>query len=256
MRIPLDSKIKNQSVYKAFKILECFSTDNLELTVTEISAMTGLYKSNVYNILSTLEELGYVLQDQDSKKYYLGNRFLIFSALVNNNNAFWKLLPETLQNIARETGEVAFFAIRKEDRVYYVNSAYPDGEQPLHARNMTGMSRPMYCTALGKVLLAFSDKQTVQSYLERTTLEKLTSNTITDPDAFLEELERVRKQKYAFDNMEQVYGTSCIAVPVFINKELEGAISISGSSMRFSFSDVIRLHSILVENVNRLQMML
>lgn len=246
----MENGIKNQSIYKAFQVLECFTKEKVELSIQELSMDTGLYKSNVFNILSTLKSLGYVHQNADNHKYYLSSKFAVLASNSDAGSNLWKRIPETLQKIAQATGEVAFFAIRGGDEIKYLNSAYPNGREPSSALNMTGMSAPMYCTSLGKVILAWQDRENVLAYLSREELVPFTDNTITDHDAFLAELETVRQQGYAIDNMEHEYGIICLAVPVFVEPgKLLGAISVSGPSLRFSISNITRILDVLRKHV-------
>jgi DNA-binding IclR family transcriptional regulator len=246
----MKDEIKNQSVYKAFCVLECFSADRQEMTVQELSQMTGLYKSNVFNILSTLKSLGYVLQNTSNKKYYLSSKFARLASIPDSNNNLWKLIPETLQTISLQTGEVSFFAVRRNDEISYLNAAYPNGREPSNALNMTGMSAPMYCTALGKAILANVSQDEVEQYLNRVTFEVRTPTTIHTQDSLREELRQVREQGYAIDNMENAHGIICIAVPVFsVTREILGAISVSGPSLRFSVSTIPRILDIVRKNV-------
>lgn len=250
----MKDEIKNQSIYKAFCVLECFSADRPEMTVQELSQMTGLYKSNVFNILSTLKALGYVLQNTNNKKYYLSSKFASLASIPDSNNNLWKLIPETLQNIAVKTGEVAFFAVRRDDEISYLNAAYPDGREPGNALNMTGMSAPIYCTALGKAILANQSNEEIEQYLSRVELVPITPSTICNPDDFRREMTQVREQGYAIDNMEKSHGMICIAVPVFsVDQSVLGAISVSGPSLRFTVSSIPRMLDTIRKNVRELE---
>ena len=61
--------IKVKSLYKSLKVLECFTAQTPELGITEIGGMLGLYKSNVHNLMSTLEVAGYVEKNPLNSKY-------------------------------------------------------------------------------------------------------------------------------------------------------------------------------------------
>jgi DNA-binding IclR family transcriptional regulator len=92
-----------------------------------------------------------------------------------------------------------------------------------------GHMAPLYCTALGKVLLAYGN------YPLPETLEKRTERTITSTFELHTELETVKAQGYASDDEEFDPGVRCIAVPVFgINNKLAGAIGVSGPASRFT----------------------
>lgn len=239
---------KNQSVYKTIKILECFSHEHPELSITEISRMTGLYKSNVHNILSTLAQMGYIMQNEVTSMYYLGFKFTKLAGVVESANPLWKIVPKYIQLISNEAGELAHFAVGAETKIMFVYSAYPDGLATYDSKRMLGSTVDMHCTALGKAILSHSGEQAIYNYLEHGSFERVTDHTITDKKTFAQELEKTRRQGYAVDDMEREYGVRCVAAPVFLpSGEVAGAISISGPSLRMT-DEKIEQYAVLLKN--------
>jgi DNA-binding IclR family transcriptional regulator len=101
---------------------------------------------------------------------------------------------------------------------------------------------PLYCTALGKVLLAFGDVEIPDR------LEQFTPRTIKNKKVLREHLQKVRKMGYAVDDEEFDPGVRCIAVPVFdFRDKVVGAIGISGPSTRITQERLPRLAGIVIE---------
>ena len=223
------SKVK--SLAKALRVLECFTSERPELGVTEISRMMELQKSTVHNIVSTYEDLGYLMQNQETGKYRLGIKLLQFSYIINNHMGLQKFFLPYLQEIASKVNEIVYLGIPHEGDVLYIDSQAPAGISL--TRNILGEHAPMYCTGLGKAMLAFLPEEERNRCLNRP-LTPFTENTIRTREEMLGELEQIRRRGYAIDNMEHEYGITCISVPVFgHDRRLVSAVSISAPSLRF-----------------------
>jgi IclR family transcriptional regulator, KDG regulon repressor len=103
-----------------------------------------------------------------------------------------------------------------------------------------GKKAPIYCTASGKLLLSqFSDEK-IEGILEGINFIKRTKNTIVDKESMLEEIKKIRINKYALDRIENEDGIICIAVPIFNSKgEMCATISISSVILFNSIEDLL-----------------
>lgn len=100
----------------------------------------------------------------------------------------------------------------------------------------------MYCTGLGKAMMAFLPEQEQKEYTSRP-LEPYTETTITDSQTLLKELETIRQRGYAIDDMEHEYGVVCIGVPVFGNDgRVVAAVSVSAPSLRLK-KHIIKIYA-------------
>jgi DNA-binding IclR family transcriptional regulator len=229
----MNNSIKVKSLYKALTILECFTTENPEVGITEISEKLDLNKSNVYNIISTFEYCGYIQKNPKSNKYQLGVRILELSRVINSHLGFGEVVNPVIKQLAEEINEVVYFAIPKDHKVLYIEGAYPSAF--LHVRTMLGETAEMYCTSLGKAMLAFMPADISVRIIGKQSMTAFTPNTITERRVLINELNDIRKKGYSIDNMEHEFGIKCVGVPVFNREaELVGAISISGPSLRFN----------------------
>lgn len=233
----MEQEYKVKSLAKAVRLLECFSNQKPELGITEIAQMMGLQKSTVYNIASTFEALGYLSQNKETGKYYLGVKLLQFSYIVNNHMGFRKFFLPCMKQIADELHENVYLGIPHGDDVLYLECCYPIESNG--GRNILGEHAPMYCTGLGKAMLAFLPEAEQLQYAKRP-LERFTDTTIVTGEALLEDLAKTRERGYAIDNMEHEYGITCVGVPVFGNdRRVVAAISISGPSLRFDAQTLV-----------------
>lgn len=222
-----------QSVDRALSILETLSDYNEGLGVTEISDRIGLHKSTVHRLLGTLIYKGYVTQDSESNKYKITLKlFELGNKKVEDLDILTVSKPYT-KELMEKVNEVVHFVIREGNNIVYIDKV--EADNTIRMASTIGRRSPLYCTAVGKAILAqLSDKE-VEKIWNSSKIEKLTEFTITDLKEMKEELEKVRQKGYAIDNEENELGVRCAGAPVF-NRfgKVEGAISISGPTIRIT----------------------
>lgn len=229
--VKMPEEIKVKSLYKALRVLDCFTVDRPELGITEISSLLGLYKSNVHNIVDTFVKAGYLERNPENEKYRLGLKILELGHVISSSINFRRMILPYMQELADLTGETVYLGIPSEGEVIYLDSASPKTQ--LNPRSMLGVKAPLYCTGIGKAMLAYLPEEWVDSVLDKG-LAPYTENTITDREKLLEELKIIRSRGYSIDNMEHEYGIKCIGMPVLNKKkQVTAGISISGPSLRF-----------------------
>lgn len=239
--------IEVKSVFKAFKILECFSREKSDLGITEIGNMLDLNKSNVHSIISTLESMGYVEQNVSTRKYRLGLKILGLAHVITSSLSFRATVLPYMQKIANQTNEVVYMGIPRDEEVLYLDVACPQNSIP--TRSILGERAPMYCTGIGKAMLAYLPAETVNAVISKG-FHKFTDNTIVSEDALLKELQSIRGKGYAVDNMEHEYGIKCVGMPVLDDQgRVMLGLSISGPSLRFTEEKIKEFATILRENV-------
>lgn len=241
--------VKIRSIAKAMHVLECFTIEQPELGITEISAMLDIQKSTVYNILATFEAMGYVTQDPITNRYRLGFKLMQFSYIINNQIQLQKLFMPYIKKIALQLHERVLVAVPYGTNVMYLESYEDVGFK--NTRSMMGAMAPMYCTGVGKAILAHIEDY--ENHLPAA-LESYTNNTITDFDQLRKEMEETRARGYAIDNMEHEFGVKCVAVPIWsMDHKVIASISASGPSLRFTDSDISRIAQFLQETLQPLQ---
>ena len=241
------NEVKMQSLGKALRILDYFQVDRPEGTVTEISDYFGYTKSNVYNILQTLESFGYVEQDPKTKEYRLGYAILRRSFVYNQTNDKLQRIQEYLSATANEVNELANFATIRDRQLLYLGQCIPKNRQLLLTdyANVVGYSAPLYCTGLGKAMLAYQSEAYIDGIIAEG-FEEFTATTVRSGEQLKRELAHIREVGYAVDNMEHSYGVRCVAVPVLnASGEAVFAISLRGMSVQFSDARIEELATAL-----------
>lgn len=238
-----------QSVDRALSILEVLSDYSEGLGVTDISNKIGLHKSTVYRLLSTLIYKGYVVQDSISNKYRITFKlFELGNKRVESLDILSASKPYTKQ-LMKEVNEVVHLVIRDGNEIVYIDKV--EADNTIRMASSIGRRSPLYCTSVGKVILAYLSDEEVEKIWNNSKIEKLTKYTITDLKDMKKELKIIRKKGYAIDNEENEIGVRCIGAPVFNRDgEVEGAISISGPTMRMTDSKLEEFSTEVIKYAN------
>ncbi len=202
----------NKSLGRALAVLDVFQSPGDKLTATEVARKLGVrYVGTLYPILTTLECGGYLVRDQH-KRYALGLKFLERANLVLQRLDLRDVAQETLRQVAEQHTVNTHLAVLYGNSVMYLHRE--EGYPSVIIKEVVGQRVPVYCTALGKVLLASLDDAEMEQCMSEVELQPLTPYTITDAARLREELRRVRAQGYAVDNEEFHEGSLCVAAPV------------------------------------------
>jgi IclR family transcriptional regulator, acetate operon repressor len=199
------------SLSRGVEILRLLAQSDVPMGVTDVADRLSVDPSTAYRLLATLERGGLVSQDHDSKKYSVGYGVLeIANALLRKLSVVDASDP-FLRSIAAQTRESTHVAVLDGPSAVFV--ARQSGAGILRVETTVGASEPAYCTAVGKALLAdHSERDLRLVYAEP--LMRYTPHTITSVADLAVELERVRRNGYAFDDEELHPGVRCLAAPV------------------------------------------
>lgn len=225
-----------QTVSNALRMLEAFYSDS-ELGVTELARRLGLHKNNVFRLLATLQQSGYIEQCSETDRYHLGTRCLELGHAFSRDHTLMKRSRPILEELSRRTRETAHIGVLRDFEVVHLDGV--QAEQLLLTALRVGRRLPAHCTALGKVLLGFADKPLRDDYgkwiASTSRLTPRTAATIVDSDKLLDQLGSVSVRGFAVDNEECEAGMACVAAPVFgAGGEVVAALSVSGPCSRLS----------------------
>jgi IclR family transcriptional regulator, KDG regulon repressor len=225
-----------QTLARGLMVLEKLAEAPDGLSITELAETFKVDKGSMSRVLQTLSKYGYAEKDERTRKYISGPQIVRLSRALLKGMELRETAKPYLQELVDQTGECAHLAILAKGEALYIDQA----ESPSALRVTTGVGTlgPLHCTALGKVLLAYTD------YPIPDTLQSFTFRTITDPSALQLHIEQVKNQGYAMDDEEYNPGVRCIAVPVLDYRDrCIAAIGISGPTSRLpleTFADVVK----------------
>ena len=242
-----------QSVERTLSILEVLSDYSEGLGVTDISEKVELHKSTVYRLLSTLINKDYVTQDKETnrykitfKLYELGNKRIEKMNILSASKLYSKKLMESVN-------EVVHLVVREGNKIVYIDKV--EANNTIRMASSIGKRSPMYCTSVGKAILAYLPVQEVEEVWNISKVEKLTKYTITNFEDLKRELNMVKEKGYAIDNEENEMGVRCVGAPIF-NRfgEIEGAISISGPAIRITDEKQETMANEVIKHANLISM--
>lgn len=218
------------SVERSMIILKYLATLEEDIGVRRLAHELGYSPAVTQKILNTLKLHHFVQQDEETGRYRLGLGSLGLSTAVLRRLDVTKVARPYLKQLSDRTRETTFLAVQDEQTVVYVDKA--ESNQPIRMDAEIGASRPLNCTAVGKVLLAFGETE-LSALVGTEAMAAPTSNSIIDPDTLAMELEKVKAQGFAIDEEEFHLGVMCIAAPIFSQEgKVIAAITSSGPNFR------------------------
>ncbi len=218
-----------QSVDRALQIVDLFDGPEASLGITEISERMCLGKSTVYGLVNTLMKAGYLEQDQENKKYRLGIRLFELGSIVQSRIDVREIARPYLEELSRKFAMTVHMGIYQDWEMVYIDKV--DGLNTRIIFSQIGKRAPMYCTGIGKAVLANMSPADIEFILKRQPPEAFTEHTLTSVQDIMGELEKIKKRGYAVDNEEVELGLRCVAVPIFdYRKQPAAAISISSAA--------------------------
>lgn len=233
------------SVERALVILEALGRNPAGVGVTKLGKDLGLHKSTVHRLLATLAKYGFVEQDEATESYRLGMKFVSLALNFLNQLDFRREVLPYLKELAEVTGETTQLAVLEGGEVLYLERC----QSPEAITVNLGLRVPAYCTAEGKVLLAFLSEDRLEKYLEAHQFKQYTINTIVNPDQLRLHIQRVRMQGFAVSAEEYADSLRGVAAPVFdCNGRAVAALGIAGPANRLTLERINRLIQILQES--------
>jgi IclR family transcriptional regulator, acetate operon repressor len=220
-----------QAVDRAARLLAEVVHSSDPMTFTGLSAATGLAKSTTSRLLLALERNGLVRRD-DHGRFLPGEMFVSFAWRGGAEAGLVAVAQPFLERLGKATGETINLGVASNGMVEQI--AQVDSTFLIGGTNWIGMSVPLHCSALGKVLLAFGAVQ-----LPGGPLERRTDKTVTSETALRAELATVRTRGYAVTDEELEPGLIAVATPIRgYDGAVVAALAVSGPTNRMTRDSV------------------
>lgn len=202
---PFPPERKNETVFtgKSLILIETLAEHPRGLTLSRLSELCGQPVSSIHHALSTFRERGFVAQNEETKKYSLGLKFLTISRAILDNLDIRTVAMEELQRLHDKTHEMVFLSVLRDRKVVYIDKIQAPGRLVL-ATEVGYAIEPHACTS-GKALLAgLSDREIMDLYPDEALPPHHGNTIINTRTALLEELRKVREQGFSYGD-EQYY---------------------------------------------------
>lgn len=220
-----------QSLERALNILDKLSEYPDGIQIVRLSEQVNLTKSTTHRLLATLLNMNYVVKDPETDKYKLGLQLLFLARNLLNNLDIVSIAKPHLEHLAKEVNETIHLCIEDNNEIVYIDKI--ESNQTIRMYSRIGSRAPMYCTAVGKVLLSGMDQDQLEESVSKMEFIPKTQTTITSKEELYQEIELVKEQGYALDNSENEEGLMCIASPIFNHQgKIVASFSVSGPNNR------------------------
>ncbi|MCI8610229.1 MAG: IclR family transcriptional regulator [Firmicutes bacterium] len=253
----MEEKNPIQVADRLFQVLETLAKND-PLTLGELQQIIPLNKTTLHRLLASLAYMGYVKQDGVTGKYAPSLKLATLANHMIQHIDILELIRPHMKRLCEETGEtVHFVQLEGWEAVYIAKEESLRNTVRMVSR--IGSRIPLYCSAVGKALLAHMEPSQVEILWQQSEVRPLTPHTITDYALLCQTLNQVRKQGYAVDNEENELGVRCVAVSLQMAQTLDTpasaalanplsqyAISVSGPVSRMTEERTSHIASLLL----------
>lgn len=234
-----------QSVARIFELIEVLAAHPAGASLQKLAGQAGLAKSTAHRLLGSLVALGYAMQDGVTGQYRLTLKMFEISSGIVNSMDIMSVAKIHLERLAQRTGEAVHLVIRDAQDIVYI---YKTESGPMRMSSRVGLRSPLYCTGVGKAILATLPETEVDKVWRHSHPQKLTERTITDLPTLKAQLEEVRAAGYAVDDEENELGVRCVALAVpGPGGKADSAFSISGLAPYMNAERLRRIAALALE---------
>jgi DNA-binding IclR family transcriptional regulator len=214
---------------RAVLLLDAFHADDHRVGLATLVQRTGLPKSTVHRMLGELVALRLVEKGTDG--YHLGGRLFELGMRASVERQLMEVAIPFMEDLYERTHEIVHLGVRDGTEVVYV--AKLGGHRQASSPSRIGGRMPLYCTAVGKVLLAYADPGLLEQVVAGG-LARRTPRTIVAPGLLRRQAEAIREQGVGFEREESQVGICCVSAPVLdADDRAVAAVSVTGPVTRF-----------------------
>jgi len=230
---------KLKSFDKIISILKLFSIDNPKLNFREIHDEVGLNKVTLNRLLANLVEQELLDQEPSRRVYTLGPLLLRLGFVAWSNFELRSVTSPIIKTLAERTGQTAQVFILQGMDVFVLDQA---AGRSFVVKTSIGSTRPIFSTAAGKILLAYLDEDDLNSLVGKINFKPLTKKTITNPEKFISELQKIKKKGFATSFGEHNIDIYCASVPIWgLSDKVVAALSVSGPYFQFDSDSIPKI---------------
>lgn len=220
-----------KTLARGLRVFVAFTPERPEASLTDISDVLDVDPSTASRFVYTLETLGFLERNPETKLYRVSPKTYALTVSLSGPRNLRKVSIPFMEDLRDTTGETTILGVR--DAAEMVIIEVVETRHHLVPRGWIGGRVPVYCSALGKVVLAHLPQPNVARLLDTITFAPFTANTITNRMDFLADLERVRRQGWAINREEYTSGIISVAAPIFSgDHEVSGAICVDIPTVR------------------------
>ena len=224
------------SLARGLIVIQAFTQKKRQLTISQLSAKTGLSRAAVRRCLYTLAQLGFA-GSEDGLYFYLGPRILALGYSYLASMPLATAAQPVLERLSHELHESCSISTIDHSEIIYVARASVTRIMSIDLG--VGSRLPAFCTSMGRVLLASLPPERLESYLSQTELKQYTERTITSVEKLRQVLRLVSRNGYAIVDQELELGLRSMAVPIQNpNAKIVAALNVGAHAQRVSIQEM------------------
>lgn len=243
----MEEEAKNpiQVAEKLFQVIELLA-ENGPMGIIEMSNSLGYHKSTIHRLVTSLQYMGYIRQDEESLKYSLSLKILEIGSKILEQTNIASLIHPALKQLSEQTGETVHLVRREGTEAVYIDKVESKGSS-IRMVSRVGSRIPLYCSGVGKALLAELNNEEIREIWDASEIRPLTPKTIVSFDKLMERIESVRREGYSTDDEENEEGVRCIAVSLCdYHRTPVYALSISAPIGRMTDERILELRDVVL----------
>jgi IclR family pca regulon transcriptional regulator len=211
------------SLRKGLSVLEAFSPEHDDLTVSDVAALAGLDPGTAYRMLTTLAEAGYLARDPATKRFRLTLRVLDLGFAAIGRRDLRDIARPVLRSLVGEVSEAASLGVLDGADILYIERVRA-GLTRLGVDIRIGTTIPAAGTAIGNAFLAFLPKADLDRVLATPPRSPSVPAFHVDHGALAERLARARHDGHVLQESPFTPGLRLLAVPVLDGERLPLAV--------------------------------
>lgn len=230
-----------QTINRAFAVLRLFRDRGTDLGVAQVAQELDLNLSTAHRIVRALVAEGYLAQNENSERYFLGTGALLLGQAAHRNFGLDVVYP-VLQVLGSQTGESVNLGVLADDAAIVVERI--ESSQPLRFTQPPGTRVVLHASAMGKALLAFNENARQQVFRGTGRLKKLTANTHATVKDLRADLEDIHVRGWSMDDEESTVGVRCVGAPIWDSAgNARAAIAVQAPAVRMPYERFAELGS-------------
>ena len=199
-----------QSLSRGLAIIRSFDSSAPSMTLSQVAVRTGVSRAVARRFLHTLAADGYVITD--GKLFRLTPRVLDLGFAYLSSLNIWDVAQPIMQEVVAATGESCSASVLDGTEIVYV--ARVAAGRIMQVGLGIGSRLPAFCSSMGRVLLAASAPDQLDTFFRTATFKSYTPRTLTAEAALRQEVCRVAAQGWALVDEELETGLRSLSVPV------------------------------------------
>lgn len=240
-----------KTLEKSVELLTLFTKERASWGVRELAKELNMNHTTVYRILATFEQHGFLIQNQETKKYELGMKFWEYGQLVEDKLGISECIYPIMKKISEKTGESIFLTWLFELECVCVEIA--ESTKTIKFAVSVGSRTPLYAGASNTVIMAYLPREIQEKVMEKG-LKPFTEHTLVDHDKLLKTLDEIKQRGWCFSVGEFAEAVFGLAVPLFNKrKEIIGSLTIAGPENRAPQQNLSEMLQILQEGQREIQ---